>query len=281
MGVIGDISTLVLQAYKLLCERHAGTIVTPQEMFDKYVGPSYQLLKQVHCDYMDLYLELRERLSVDDPLSHGTVQWFARARARRQADRSELRLLDIPRLPSQRQRASDVNAAGTEYLAAVRAYFEPPEIRGSFSRARISRVTPSASSFTAARLHVLEYWSRLSPASQPAFAVEEHLESEESPPREVLVETLLASVVGLLDPDVADHVESVAREASAAFACVHPSLQQAIGQGRFPWVVEEFDWRRILDEHIRAQCSAFETSMGDVQTAYFRFRILADRHAAA
>jgi hypothetical protein len=277
MGTLGDISNLILQAYRLWQERHAGFTVTPQEMFDKYVGPSYQLLKQIHGDYMDLYLELLERIALDDPLSNHTVQWFEKARARHRAERSELRLMQIPRQTSRTQRSMDINTAGTEYLSTVSDYFIPAEIAKSASRARIKRKTPSASSFTAARLHVLHYWSRLSPASQRAFAVEELLEMETQRLREELIENLLEAVAGILTPESANYVESVALEAEAEFQGVSLSMRDAIAEGRFPWVIEGFDWRDILNEHIRVQCSAFETSLQQVQRAYFHFRILADR----
>ena len=69
MGTLGDISNLIFQAYRLWQEQHAGRTVTPQEIFDKYVAPTYQLFKQIHGDYMNTYLELRERIALEDTLS--------------------------------------------------------------------------------------------------------------------------------------------------------------------------------------------------------------------
>lgn len=278
MGTLGDISSLILQAYRLWQERSAGTTITPQQMFDKFVNPSYQLLKGIHGDYADVYLELRERISFDDSLSEQTVRWFSRARVRREADRSELRLLEIPKLTAQAERARNVDTACTEYLALVAAYFEPAQPIHPALRERIKHRLSSASSYTAARLHALQYWPRLSPASQRVFGAEEFLESSEFPPvREVLIERLLEAANGTLKADVAAYFATVANEAELKFHSLSPSMQDDIRQGKYSWGIVGFDWKSVLDEHIRAQLSRFSSSLSDVQKAYFRVRILTDR----
>jgi hypothetical protein len=204
------------------------------------------------------------------------VKWFARARARRQVDRSELRVLQIPRLIRRGQHANDINDAGIEYLASVKTYFEPIEIKKPRSRARVNGKTPSASSFTEARLHILQYWSRLSPGSQRVFAAEEFIESRPSQLQELVIEKLLEAAADVPEPDIAQHLQSVAREAGDAFGDTSKGMQDAILAGRFSWVVDGFHWREILGEHIESQCAVFSSSMRDVQKAYFRFRILSD-----
>lgn len=277
MGALGDISNLLLQVYKLWKERAAGAAVHPQHIFNRYVQPSYKLLKEIHGDYLDMYLELRERIPDGDSLPQELVVWFARARAHREADRSELRLLDIPRLEGESSHALDINTAIVQYLVAVTTYFDPTFVNEHASRSRLGEALPSASSFTAARLHLLSYWSRLSAASQRAFAVEEHLESGPSPLREVMVEKLLSAAADIWDAGTLEHFQHVQREANAAFDQNPSSLQKGIQDGLFSWAVDGFGWHDILEYHIRAQCSAFESSMHRAQRAYFRLRILTDR----
>jgi hypothetical protein len=43
MGLLGDLSNLMVQAYRLWHERHPSQIFTPQQMLTQYVEPSYQL----------------------------------------------------------------------------------------------------------------------------------------------------------------------------------------------------------------------------------------------
>lgn len=126
MGNIGDLSTLLTQAYKIWQDARGKASVTPQELYDKYIEPSYQLLKLVHANYLETYLELEERIALEPSLSEATVRWFARARTKMQADRSELRLVGVPQAAG---KSEAVNSKATAYIVAVHEYFptSPPQ----------------------------------------------------------------------------------------------------------------------------------------------------------
>ncbi len=179
MSIIGDISDLITMGYKVW----QGATVSPQEMFDKYVSPSYQLLssKSTATTWICIFGKPSERIAREDVLSQQTVQWFTRARARRQADRSELRLIEMPKLTNRTQRTSNINIAGIEYLAAINDYFLPVEMKKPASCTRIQtrhhplRRLPLPDCIFCRTGHNLT-----PPASQRAFAVEEYLESEEA-----------------------------------------------------------------------------------------------------
>lgn len=277
MGIVGDISNLIQQGYSVWKERHEGNTVSPQEMFDKYVNPSYQILKQVHGDYMDMYLELLERIAIDSNISQATIFWFSKARVRHQADRSELRSIALPKLDKISSSSINIQEVGNKYISSITNYFLPIELKESSSAKRIHRRTPSASSFTAARLHVLKYWSRLSYESKLVFAAEEYLENNENLDREHLINGLIDVFSDIKNDKVIAHLNSVESEANETLQSVSNSMQEAIMKGRFSWVIKGFAWRDILEEHIHAQCRELEKSLEEIQKAYFQFRILTDR----
>lgn len=133
MGIVGDIATLANKAYHVWCERKSTETVRPQLLLQDYIEPSYTMLKAVHADYTDFYLELVERIGAGESLWK-TVRWFSRARSRLYPDRSELRFTDIPLLRGNREAARNFNDAVVDYLQCLRAYFlQGPHLEGSRS----------------------------------------------------------------------------------------------------------------------------------------------------
>ena len=98
MGLLGDVASLIATAWRIFRDTGDPQRIKPQALFDTYVVPSYLMLKTVHSDYLEMYHELSARIYLEVELSDETVRWFSRARTTHQADRSELRILDMPGL---------------------------------------------------------------------------------------------------------------------------------------------------------------------------------------
>lgn len=290
MGIVGDIATLVTQAYKVWQDQRGEQWVSGQALFEGYVDPSYRLLKEVHTDYLDLYIELEERIESEPKPSQQTVQWFARARSRRQADRSELRLLDIPVLEGSSERARDTNSTALEYLSSIRAYFLPVRERRQLSKDRLKGFGPTPATATEARLRALVYWSCLPEEDQRMLATEELLERQQREaegglfPADYLIERLVLAAGGEPVPGVSERLRVVDAEASAALAKASKSVQKRVelalrGQNtlqRNHIPFDKFSWREVICDHVRHQRRELEHAMSRVQRAYVRLRILTD-----
>lgn len=279
MGIVGDIASLIGQVYKIWQDSTSDHAVSPRLLYDKYVAPSYLLLKEVHTDYLELYLELEERLAMEEELSSETVNWFARSRTRRQADRSELREFEVPAARATRERAKSVNQAAELYVQNVRAYFTPFELHTNFAHARIGCLGPSAATYTEHRLRVMSAWLDRSPADKRALATEEYLEQREGLPEDEAIETILAATAGAVDERVINYLEELDQEARAALESFHDAsraMQRRIAQGEYSYH-HLFNWRHVLQEHAGGQRYHFEDTMKAVQIAYIRIRVLADR----
>jgi len=285
MSVISDISDLIIQVYKLWKEGTAEGVVSPQELYVKYVAPSYALLREVHNDYLNIYVELEERITMEEELSASTVDWFTRARLTRQVDRSELHLLDLPSSVATKERTLDIREAAASYIASTRAYFEPPSLKNDFSTERLRRLGPTGATLTELRLRVMRAWQGFTLTDQRMIATEEYLESTASMSQDEIIQKMLAAGIGFMEIDVAQHLEKLHEEADAAFnqarlelSAAPPEKQRQVArrqrEGSF---VYGFEWKNVLQQHIWRQRWHFEEAMKAVQMAYIRLRILTDR----
>ena len=91
MGIIKDIYDILTD----LKDRYEskGFDANKAELFENLIQRPYSLLKQVHTDYLEIFTELRSRISNRNGISQETLNWLASARVKEQAHRSELRNL--------------------------------------------------------------------------------------------------------------------------------------------------------------------------------------------
>ncbi|HEY3566655.1 MAG TPA: hypothetical protein VGP73_01885 [Thermoanaerobaculia bacterium] len=224
---------------------------------------------------MEIYLELEERVALADCLSQEIVLWFSRARARRQVDRSELRLLRFPHLEGSAQRILDFNQAVEAYRGAVRDYFLPPSEQGRFSEERIRRMWPSAAIRTIERLALIGYWQRLSKDAQRSLVAEQYYERTTSSPddrfgRGQIIENIMKATIG--DIPVAEE-ETFLTTMSGLSEEAH--LHDERKNVRLEEVLARFEWDKVITEHTWSQRRELESALAKVQRTYMRVRVLA------
>src|SRR5688572_21923078 len=59
MGILADLVSIVRDAFKALQSHTGQQFIDPSQVYEKYVAPSYLLFRQIHNDYVEIYLELR------------------------------------------------------------------------------------------------------------------------------------------------------------------------------------------------------------------------------
>lgn len=305
MTIIGEIVELTNQAYKIWSVRRAENSFSPQELYVKFIEPSYKLLKEVHTDYLELYLELQERIALENSLSNETIRWFSKARSRRQMDRSELKSLEIP--PLDRKLMSgvndsylkDLNLSVGMYLSSLRDYFLPERrlrtsgIHRLFDTDKdqiLSTRLDTHSLRTEAWLMRMYLWLELPHEEKIVLLAEEYLRAElekSSTPlvRDELIEGIFR-VVNEPNSFLASELEQllVARSERAKGRIRDQHRDEKIPRGidddikLYLGHLEELpNWRRIVDDHIWTERKNLEESIGRVQYSFIRIRILSDR----
>ncbi len=183
MGTLADITDLVSRAYDAWSSWRAESGVSPRKLFAEYVTPSYNLLKEIHGDYFELYLELRERMELADDLDFETLQWFSKARRLRQVDRSELRLADCPTITGEGDRIRHLNEASMYYFKALRSYFIPEHKRLGGGEGRIyGRIHERSTSLdTEEKLTFWYFWKDLAKNDRFTILTEEYLNRNRKP----------------------------------------------------------------------------------------------------
>ena len=137
MGLVRELYEVTIELKKHWQQRQDGESTDPEELFRHFVEPSYRLFLQVHGNYLELFADLAIRLKESARAEQGSgidqaMQWLSRERIKMQGERSELREFDLPLVRGVPEtRASAVNQAGIDYLAAIRDYFlEPNPVSG-------------------------------------------------------------------------------------------------------------------------------------------------------
>lgn len=128
MGAVKDIYDVLVD---LIAKRqHKGFDARKSDVFNDYIDRPYQLLKQVHTDYLEIFAELRQRIVSKNGISSDTLNWLARARLKEQAHRSELENLELENILDSfmwswgSKKPSDaLNVAITHYGELVNRYF--------------------------------------------------------------------------------------------------------------------------------------------------------------
>lgn len=280
MGIVAELVELVNATYKAWRDWRGGSSISPQELYSKYVAPSYQLLREVHSDYLVLYIELQERIDIGDPLIE-IARWFSQARLRRQVDRSELRALELPPVEGRAQHVADIDSAGLEYLRAVREYFLPVRnVKGRSFEGRLRSLEPSRARETDRRLLLMLQWDNLTLEDQRAVAAEEFYDKL---PYFADRFGHIAELGGLLDASSGNSVPSEVQELLASNATGAEQALQKLEAGDLPKALRSREpskyvsWKHILEDHIRDQRWSLEWAISDVQRKYIRLRLLVDR----
>lgn len=281
MGVIIEVSSLLVQLYKLWQEHRGTSTVTPHELYEKYVHPSYVLVKEVHSDYEDLYLELSERINRDEQITGETLEWFTRARTRRAVDRSELSLIDLPQLGyafRHSDRIADINAESLKYVEAVQRYFQP-ETQSFSSTHRIYELlgSPTASMETEIKLIYLHIFSKMSDVDRRAMEAERAAKTSEASGADQVLDEVMRAVKGDISEDTRLRIEASSKASltiAEDFENFDRHNRRVSFSGPNLW---RFRWRDILDEHIQAQRESLSEAMKEIQLRHVRLRILADR----
>lgn len=278
MGLVADLSALLVQAYRIWQERRGQSVMTPQELYDVYIGPSYRLLKDLHSDYEDIYLELAERMERDEVVSVETVAWFARARARRAVDRSELTVLAFPSLTG--DKVEEINLEAIKYVEAVHNYFRSGEDPQVLTAARVRSMGGSAATDTEIRLRYLLVLSRLRPEDRRAILGEAEPESTliGTPTRDDVIYSVLAAVRDETSDAFRERLRSL--EAEAERAAIMPPLNPTSERRLSPsalYDLRDFRWREILSSHIATQRESLTRRLREVQLHHIRLRIFAKR----
>lgn len=310
MTIVGEIVELTNQAYKIWLTRKSESTLNSRELYIKFIEPSYQLLKEIHTDYLELYLELEERIKLENSPLSGTIQWFSKARSRRQMDRSELRSLEIPSLDSQLLRGWDrkdlkgLNQVIGAYLAELREYFLPKQKdldanhheqllmtdENQILSAPFTKATTTRSSGTETFLDDLHLWLEMPHEEKIALLADEYLRAEHdsmSVPlsRDDFIESMLKVTTKedvLLMPQLEELLTARSEKARQRIRAMSitqspPSYVEA----RLGAYLQNFstkpNWRRIVEDHIRTERSNLERAIGRVQRSFIRVRMLIDR----
>lgn len=301
MGVIGDIAALLGEAYRVWQDQQGQRSLSPRDLYGKYIAPSYSLLREVHTDYLELYLELEARVAASDAPTE-ILQWFARARIRRQIDRSELSLLQFPQI-TVGTRGRDVDAATQEYLNNVRLYFLPgPPPKLSKSR-MYERLPSSRSTLTEDLLNLVVLWLRLSAQDQRALLAEEYydahfLSTDRFGHSELIQRILESSIDGYSEPKPEANVWGLADLIPEREIGPTPNGYKQVSWhqvakdffARQHWWQEMLEGRvecrqipiagatlaQVIADHARQQRESLELAMRKVQVAYMRLRVMAE-----
>lgn len=312
MGVIGDNAALLNDAYKVWKEQQGLRNLGARDLYKKYIAPSYTLLREVHTDYLELYLELEERVAENWSSPADTVKWFARKRVRRQTDRSELSLLRFPRVTGE-SRGRDIDAATEEYLNEVRSYFlpgQPPKL----SKDRLYKnVEPdSRSTVTEDLIRLASIWRRLSPQDQRVLLAEEYHDSHfmvtnRFAHSELIQRIMEASITSYAVPgaemsvwDLNDLIpqrainstphgykqvswHQIAKDYSTGQHWWQKALEVRADHEKFFGgnheklrIAEGAMLAEVISSHARQQRESLELAMRKVQVAYMKIRIMAE-----
>ena len=313
MGIVADISDLVIQVYKLWRDARDGTTIAPQELYEKYVRPAYVLIKEVHADYTDLYLELSERLRIAGQIDDQLIAWFARAGTRRWSDRSELAVLDLPAIQAGDETAQLINDEALGFIAAIQTYFIPAQTPQRLSEKRVGHyLGDTAATATEKELRFLAVWAKLSIQDRLALEAEKESEHRTSHthvgyPDDEIIHFVMTAVIGETDSSLIKRIRATEWKSSDAnskgnrsgcsdatevalqlphgLASRRPrrsDLPTGIDQAPRDWsadvrTLEKFSWSNIIHDHIERQRKALELGMKDIQRHWVRLRILADR----
>lgn len=305
MSIVGEIVELANQAYKIWAAQRNKSTLSPQELFSKFLEPSYNLLKEIHTDYLELYLELQERISLENTLSSETVKWFSRTRSRRQADRSELRSLDIPQLNDKivkgwnDKHLKELNLAVESYLGNLRNYFLSDETLNNSGNNFLLKTNEdqilysrshTRSLLTELWLMRMHLWLELPHEEKIVLLTEEHLQKQlkkSSLPyvHDDFIEGVMKAVVKeeplpisnieeVLDSRDKSAIQRINDKPNQEFAS--PAMKAEI-QSILNAITEVPNWRRIIEDHIWAERNNMESAIERVQRSFFRVRILSDR----
>ncbi len=283
MGALGDIANLAGQAYNAWTQWQTATKSNPRELFSRYATPTYDTLKEVHRDYTDLYLELHERLHLNDELDRPTLQWFAKARRAKKLDRSELQLADFPTLGGSNDRVNKVNNAAVSYFGAIRDYFLPRRTKSIFPGLdRIKNLYPTGtgSNQTEIFLNIWFAWNGLSDHDRHLILAEEHLSRTESPvdmtTMPIAIENLLQWPLLLPGSGASPELANMEREETALLTSKLGAAPATSEQApRSEW--ERLNWKIIISAHILGEMKRLEDAIANVQACYIQLRIACDR----
>lgn len=306
MGLLGDVASLIATAWRVFRDSRDAQRVRPQELFDTYVAPSYSMLKTIHADYLEMYHELSARIHLENELSDETVRWFSLARTKHQADRSELRILDMPGLRDSATYGGQVNRAISAYLWEVRNCIEPQEADAWRASSRYPWFSSSASTRTEARLLFLSHWMHLSPEDRRVLLTEdyfrpfrpipdmamrgrllralelhahEQLQALDLSTRAHMINDLLSAATGEVPIVVDEEIAIVSAEAQRAYP--DGNVLPAAPPGTEWGTDESLRWRAVLQEHIDEELANIQQHLAVVQQAFMRLRILTDRTSGA
>ena len=274
MATLKDIVDIILAVRAAWKDHRQSSDVPRKEIFDKYIAPSYTMMKAVHSNYLGLFVELEQRLQLDGEVTAGTVAWFSAARTQFQVDRSELQMIQVPKNSSSGKASVDLRAALDAYLFAVREYFVPScnLVPRAWERIRSSfQFTPSSA--IEERMWIMAGWKALLPVERRMLVAEDVTEQrlrtvDERQGREELIDTLMRVTLGETPAGIGEQIAAYDREAQTAATTKQRVTRAALN---------EYGQTEVLQSHIHMQRWELESAMTKVQEAYFRVRLIADR----
>jgi len=305
MTLIAEIVELTNQAYKIWSTKRGEYTLSPQELYTKFIEPSYKLLKEIHSDYLELYLELQERIVLEKSLSSETVRWFSKARSSRQMDRSELKLLEIPRLNRKLIRGVsgeylvDLNQAVGSYLANLRDYFLPEQgLRVSLVHRLfetnadqiLSTRIETRSFHTETWLSRMYLWLELPNEEKMALLADEYLRTQlEQSATPLVRDDIIEGILQIVTQENTVLLSKLEQLLIARSDSVKDRIHSRSKDEQIPHEVkkdidfyldhlaETPNWRRIIEDHIWTERKNMEEAIGRVQHSFIQVRILADR----
>lgn len=278
MGILGDIVSLVNSLHSEWKKRADEANIDYAELFGKFVVPSYRLLQKVHRDYLELYLELAQRLEING-VTRETAWWFSKARVQMQAERSELRVFDFPILIGLDERAANINEIANQYAATIHYYFAPDPLildpEGSVA-ARLESVLVSA-------IELLESEPRLLAARVAECTIKEDLligsrQLDQIGVHEAddLVEKMISEDGSKLKDKIESEFQSKRERILNTLQAVEESLGLKDKGSSTQSTTYHLDWESRIKHHVKHQCKHFEAAMGRVQRHFFQLKILCD-----
>lgn len=305
MGLIGDIVALVAA---IRDEADRGDLAQRERILlvrNEYLVPSYRTLRDIHEDYLSLYVGLKLRSRETEWQLNRVSDWWRDARRQLAAERTELLSLTVRgergchTLHSLGQDLhDDLAEALHEYVDAVAEYLSPAMYRrGPFRSFRGTN-----SSFTELFLSLFVMWEDLDPVDR-AMTLEALQSLDEGPSHlpsswdyfqyDEVTERLLAapedqqvirSREDLLTMPYEDGtVQDFLRE-RGDFSDVESPLtwmeRLADLHRRLGSAPRAFSWRAIVAEHASDRLASLEDSMASVQRHYTHARVLLDKAAS-